>query len=276
MKKVFLFFCICICMFFQSCQSGEIEANTEDIKDEVNADPEGMLLDGGEISDISLYCIENNKSMIGEQWYEYYPKTKTVTDYDSFKLYLILNRNASVYTSDNKEEMASIGKIESEYQKERSTFISVSYRKYRQNNDIDWPVLFTAFVNGDLTITCDKLLFGEQPGTNLLSYFTVFSDSPCVPMGIEDPQFLYNFGEDRPTDASKLFQKESWLQPEYHLEFSKQPSEKYEELTFSISLPMTIEHTRDIAVSKYRGQEVSQKYTEAVYTSKCQIKFNWK
>lgn len=275
MNKVFIFLSICLCAICQSCQNDNFEASTDVIKDEINADPEGLLLNGGEISDISLYCIENNKSMIGEQWYEYYPKIKTVQDYNSFKLYLILNRNAPIYTSSDKEEMATIGKIETEYQKERATFIVESYNEHRQKYDTEWPVLFTAFINGDLSITCDKIIFGEEPGTNLISYFSVFSQSPCVPIGVENPRFLYDFGEDKPTEAAKLFVKETWLQPEYLLEFSKQPDEKYEELTLFISLPMTIEHTRDIAVSKYKGIELNQNYSEAVFSSKCPIKFKW-
>ena len=91
-----------------------------------------MLLDGGRISDISLYCIEKNDTTIGELWYEYYPKVKTVKDYNSFNLYLRLNRNAYVYNSDNKEEMLSIIDIELEYQRERSSFICDSYIKYLQ------------------------------------------------------------------------------------------------------------------------------------------------
>ena len=92
---------------------------------------------------------------------------------------------------------------------------------------------------------------------------------------MDNPHFLYNFGEDRPKEAEKLFLKETWLQPEYHLEFSKQPDEKYEELTLFITLPIAIEHTRDIAVSKYKGIELDQNCSEAVFSSKCQIKFNW-
>lgn len=275
MKKLCILLGICICLFCQSCQKDEIGTITDGIKDEITANLEGTLLDGGEISDISLFCIENNKSMIGEHWYEYYQKTKSVQDYNSFKLYLILNRNAPIYKSDNKDEMASIGKIEDEYQKERSRFILESYKTYHQNNITWWPVLFTAFINGDLTITCDKTLFGEKPGTNLLPYFSVFSQSPCLPIGVENPKFLYNFGETISTEATKFFAKETWLQPEYYLQFAKIPDEKYEELTLCISIPMTIEHTRDIAVSKYKGVELDQKFTEAVFSSKCQIKFNW-
>jgi hypothetical protein len=277
MNKVIILLSICLCIFCQSCQDDDVEANTDEVKSGLYLDSYGKLIDGGQISDVNLYCIENHRTTIGELWYEYYPRVKTVQDYNSFKLCLMLDRDAPVYTSSDKEEMFSIYKIEAEYQRERSKFIMESYDKYKysQKTDVEWPDLFTAFINGDLSITCDKIIFGEQPGTNLISYFSVLYESPCVPIGIENPKFLYDFGDDKPTEAANLFINGTWLQTKYYLEFSKEPDEKYEELTLSISLPMTIEHTRDIAVAKYKGLELNQSYSEAVFSSKCKIKFNW-
>ena len=106
-KNAFLIVCCLACLLCQSCKNEESEPI---------AGPapslEGTLLDGGEIAGISLFCIENNKSMNGEPWYEYYPKTKTVADYDSFRLILMLNRNASISLHDDINEMTAIDKIE--------------------------------------------------------------------------------------------------------------------------------------------------------------------
>ena len=277
MKKcIFMVLYGLVCLFCQSCQSEDIEANdNHSITDEINANIEGTLLDGGEISDISLYCIENNKSMIGKQWYEYYPATKTVSDYSSFKLILMLNRNAPIYVANDIDERASIAKIEYEYVKEKSQFIYENYKKYKESNPARWPDLFTSYINGELSITCDKVLFGEQPGTNLSLYFTVSAESPCIPIGIENPKLLYEFGEELPVEVQKLFAKGTWLQPEYFLQFAKLPSEKYEDLTLHVTLPMIIEHVRDIAVSKYKGINLDNKYSESVFKTDCLIKFNW-
>lgn len=49
MNKVFIFLSICLCAICQSCQNDNFEASTDVIKDEINADPEGLLLNGGEI-----------------------------------------------------------------------------------------------------------------------------------------------------------------------------------------------------------------------------------
>lgn len=275
MNKVIILLITCLCIFCQSCINDDIDASEDGTNYGLNLSDEGMLLDGGRISDISLYCIEKNDTTIGELWYEYYPKVKTVKDYNSFELYLRLNRNAYVYNSDNKEEMSSIIEIELEYERERSQFIYDSYKEYLQKASARWPELFTAFINGEASITCDKILYGEKPGTNLISYFSVFAESPCIPIGVESPRFLYDYGEDIPTEAAKLFINGTWLQPKYVLEFSKKPNEKYDELTLCITLPIKKEHTRNIAVSKYRGTSFKQKYSENVFSSKCLIKFNW-
>lgn len=271
MKKCnFLILSVFVCLVCQSCHNEEIE--DIEVIENFNVSTVGMLLDGGAISNIDLYCMENKRTTFGEQWWEYYPKTKIVSDYSSFWLMLMLHRNAGVYTPNNIEEMRSIGILKADYEKERSLFI---YESYTKKHAQQWPALFTAYLNGELSITCDKILFGEQPGTNLISYFTVTPTTPCIPIGIENPKFLYDFGEEIPTEAPKLFIKETWLQSEYHLRFAKQPSEKYEDLTLHVSFPMIREHIDNIAVSKYKGTELVNMFSEVVFTADCTIKFNW-
>ena len=263
--------CGFVCLFCQSCQNEEIEAS--DNIEGIVAPVVGRLLDGGAISDVSFYCLDFPRCYT-EHWLEYYAKIKTVSDYDSFRFCLMLHRDAWQYCSNDSAEMKSIYKIEYECEQERSQFIVESYNNYEGIRG--WPVLFTAYLNGDLSITCDKVLFGEQPGTNLSSYFTVSSKSDCVPVGIENPQILYDFGEEIPREVPKLFVKGTWLQPDYWLDFLEPPVEKYEELTLYLSLPMIKEHLRYVAVSKYRGTEYKPRFSESVFNTKCTIRFNWK
>lgn len=207
---------------------------------------------------------------------EYYPKTKVVQDYDAFKLYLFLNRDAYTYMSDNVNEMRSISKIEDECCREKSLFILEDYKEYKNKDSVGWPVLFTAYTNGEVSVTCDKMLFGEKAGANLSSYFSISAESACIPIGIENPRLLYRFGEEIPNNLSELFVRGTWLQPKYILQFAKLPSEKYDELTFNISFPILIEHMRNYAVAKYKGKELASKYSEVTYKAECRIKFNWK
>lgn len=275
MKKV-IFFLLCLLggVSLLSCQSEDAEQSV--MPDEINVPIEGTLLDGGEIASVSLYCVENDKSVFGMPMSEYYPKTKVVQDYDAFKLYLFLNRGAYRYKFDDVNEMRSIGKIEDEYSREKSQFILENYKEYEKKDSVGWPVLFTAYANGEVAVTCDKTLFGEKAGVNLSSYFSISAESACIPIGIENPRILYNFGEEIPNNLSVFFAKGTWLQPKYILQFAKQPSEKYEELTLYISFPILIEHMRDYAVAKYKGIELASKYSETTYKAECRIKFNWK
>ena len=273
-KSVLIFICLFMSLGITSCH----DDNDNDILGNCPPPPlEGLLIDGGQISDISLYCLENQHSTIGEMWYDYYKRVKTVPDYESFHLRLILNRTAGRYVTDDKEEMYQIGQYELEYEKEKSRFILDSYNNYKENHPggLEWPTLFTAYVNGEVTITCDKVLFGKEPGEDLSPYFSVKSRTNCLPVGIENPKLLYDFGDEIPTEWSKLFVDGSWLQPEYRLVFAEQPDEKYEEITLSVSFPMIIENYRNIAVDKYRGKEGGTRRTEHVHKSECLIRFHW-
>ena len=77
-KSVLLFICLFLSLGFVSCQ----DDNDNDILG--NFPPpslEGLLLDGGQIFDISLYCIKNRYCPIGENWYDYCKSVKTMPDY---------------------------------------------------------------------------------------------------------------------------------------------------------------------------------------------------
>lgn len=225
---------------------------------------EGYLWDGWRISDISLYCFDNT-----------YSKVEIVKGYDDFKLNVILDCNQGTYRSDDADEMIAIGKLEKEYYWSKSAFILEDMKDFLKHESVAWPDLFTAYTNGEVTITCDKVLYGEEPGTNLHEHFLVTSASACLPVGIENPKLLYAFGDEIPTDMSKFFVDESWLQPEYYLEFADSPSEQYEELTLCLSIPMVVENCRNYIAAQYKGLELPAKYTEKEFKAECLIKFDW-
>lgn len=258
-KTIFFLLCLLAGVCFFSCQDDK----NDDIGNSIPPSTEGMLLDGGSIGSISFYCKEIDKTVI-------------VNDYESVVLFLRLNRDTWTYWSDNKDEMNSINKIEKDYCWKKSSFILESYEEHKNNDHVWWPDLFTAYTNGEVSVTCNKTLFGEKAGTNLSSYFSINADSRCIPIGIENPKLLYNFGEEIPNNMSKFFEKGTWLQPIYAIKFAQYPSEKYDELTLQISFPMLIEHVTSYALAKYKGKELDSLYTEATYKAECPIKFNWK
>ena len=281
MKHLFpVILCILSGMGFISCHNDDDEPIPKGVP---QPSLEGTLLDGGWISDVSLYCVEYNKSHGGA---DYYPKTKTVKDYTDFWLEIVLHMEAPHYLSDDVNEMAAIQKLEREYTEERSSFILEAYKEYKSKNKdavVLWPELVTAYTDGEVSITCDKTLYGEAPGTNLSEHFRVRSFTPatipvkkCLPVGVVDSKLLYGYDDEMPTEMSKIFVDEAWLRPGYDFVFTDPPSERYDELTLHLTMPMIKEHVRDYVVAKYKGRELdSKKYTEKVFNAECLIKFDW-
>lgn len=226
---------------------------------------EGWLLDGGTISGIRLTANQTQ-----------------YTNYSDVKIELFLNQGTSPFLSViNPGNHEKIQEMKKKYVLPKSLFILNSYKDAITSLDIDswngqWPNLFTAYVNGDVTITCDKPLFGEVPGTNLSKYFKITTEGSCLPVGVTEPYLLYDFGDSIPTNMHDYFIKEAWLQYSYNLYFDEAPSEQYDDLTLRVSIPMLQECYGDYIVAEYIGQPLESKYKESTFTSSLKIKFDWK
>ena len=260
-----------------SCQSDE---DGTDNGQEIFLDTTGLLLDGGRISSVSLYCLEKDRAGFGgEHWQDYYAKTKTVKDYSDIQLDVKIYRDSPGYFQSDTAVSNAISQLETKYYKEKTSFIVDEMEKYRRSSIPSkmaaWPDFITAYINGDVVITCDKVLYGQEPGTNLSGHLRVLSGTQCLPVGIESPSLLYNYGDQMPTVMSEYLPTGAWLQPDYWLEFDNQPSEKYDNITLHLTLPLLIEHSRDYAVELYKGNNASIKYTEHVFNADCTINFSW-
>ena len=284
MKKAFyLLLCCMLAVFLGACEKyNELE--------EPNPEPvpniEGLLIDGGRISKVGLYCLKSEPMY--DAWFNYYPKVKTLNDYsDMSSLCLLLHDEQWTYITDNIEEMSAIYSLEEAYWKKKSSFILEAYNQYKasdfrreasRNNDTrhiwGWPYFFTAYTNGEVTITCDRTLFGETPGTNLTKHFVINGFNGCMPVGVENPELRYTFFDDQPMLMSERFPVEVWLQPEYRLQFQTFPEEKYDSITLKLTMPLIIEHTREYAAATYKGKNPTPIFTEQVFTAECPIKFN--
>ena len=245
----------------------------------VNLDTTGWLLDGGRISSVSLYCIKKNEIMGNVHWQDYYASTKTLKDYSEMQLDIKVNNDAQGYFPADTAVSNAISRLEVKYYKERTAFIVDEMLKYISSSIpgkmAGWPDFLTAYINGEVVITCDKVLYGEEPGTNLSGHFRVLSDTQCLPVGVENPSLLYNYGDQMPTILSEYLPTGAWLKPDYWLEFDNAPAEKYDNITLHLTFPLLLEHSRDYAVELYRGNNSDMKYTEHVFNADCSINFNW-
>ena len=232
----------------------------------------GRLADGGRISEILLTTKQYSyPNLYGE----------TISSYSELEMELDIRRSSKSSPLINPSNYDKINELQKEYVLAKSAFIQDRYDNAIKTLGFgawnhQWPNLYTAYVNGEVTITCDKPLFGEEPGTNLSKYLKITSTSCCLPVGVTEPYLLYDFGDSIPTNMHEYFIKEAWLQLSYKLYFCEAPSEKYDDLTLRISIPMIQECCEDYILAEYYGHPLESKYKESTFTSSLKIKFDWK
>ena len=61
----------------------------------------------------------------------------------------------------------------------------------------------------------------------------------------------------------------------YLIKNLEEPTERYEEVTFTLTIPASLEHVRDYVTSAYEGENAPMKVTDATYTASFTVKFNW-
>lgn len=294
MKRIiFVLGCLLPYLTFVSCSKDENDAdimpsdveNTE-VPEGYYVDPTGMLIDGESISRVGFYCLEKNPASPWGVWFEYFPKTKTFTDYSEMYFCLWLHDgNGRSYWENTIENYNTFGLRLRDYYMSKTSFIVDALKKYLEeapDDDARMKVrgpdgLYSAYTNGEVTLTCDKTLWGEAPGTNLSKYFMTYGDYPsCLVVGVESPRLLYGFGEEMPTTMDALFPDEAWLLYRNYWEMQTPPSEKYDELTFTLTMPVLIEHSRKYVYYQYMGMNLDSKYSEQTFTATCTMRFDWK
>ncbi len=264
-KTTIILLCCMLTAVFSACES-----ESDDVGNSPMPDREGLLIDGGRISKVGLYCLEYNP--VYDSWSSYYPKVKTLNDYSDIASFCLwLHDERWVYTTDNLEEMMAITSLEEDYCRKKSSFI---LDVYKQKNKPGWPDFYTAYTKGEVTITCDKTLFGEAPGTNLTQHFVIYDNGCIIPTGVESHELGYISCGDPTTLMSERFPVGVWLQPKYTMQFQTFPEEKYDSMTLRLTMPLIIEHTTEYAVETYKGKNPTPKFTEEVFTAECPIKFN--
>ena len=130
---------------------------------------------------------------------------------------------------------------------------------------------FSARLAGGITITSNKVLFGQEAGTNLSDHFSVEAPSKCLPLGtLPDFDFLFWYdAEKRPERVNAFFADNTWLQRNYAIRFADIPDEQYDALTLTIQLHVTYD---DWAVY-YRDNLSKCPQEENVLTFTCEAQF---
>ena len=257
--KVFFLFSICMLAFI-SCSKDDEDDNLW--LNQGTFDIDGFMFDGGNLDSICFYCTEKDDN-------SYNTSVKTFKSYTdiSFKTFGIDGEKNDFV---KEPEATRRAQIQDTYIRQRTAFILEEFYKW----PYIWPIYRTAYVDGKVSITCDKVLFGEEAGTELSKYFKVEYEH-CVPAGIENPKFLYHYGDEIPSLVCDFFQKDIWFRDEYKMALAAEPAEKYDELTFHLTVPLTLEHLADYSREMYNTGKAEKTLTEKTYTSNCMVRFNW-
>ena len=268
-KRVYLILVFCM-SFLTACHKDDVAVDDRTPGNLPEPNFDGLMYDGCGLEKYYFYCIDNSMN-------RYDTSIKTIDSYS--KMCLSIEEKFKNYGLDvNDPDRIPVARMKNDYYRQKTAFI---YREYQTHMDKalnGWTYFLTAYVNGDVSITCDKVLWGEEAGTDLKKHFNIYSAAYCMPVGIENPTLLYNYGEmqENMMNMSDFFPMEAWLQDSYEMYVSSEPEERYDEITFTLTLPVKIEHTYDYILAKYRGNEDAElKTTEKVFTPQCTVKFNW-
>ena len=285
MKKLFLA-TLAVCLLLCACNKDENEEGREDGGNAMNMPVEGLMIDAGEIAGLQLYGLQKAVYMSGfdiPAVYRDEVKDKgelVFPDYQSIRLYAWFATGGYGLIEDTAKA-TKILRMERDYYYHKTDFILEQYYNYyKLQRPVEWPLLFTAYVNGDVTLTCNKTLFEQEPGENLSQHFKVTPAYCCVPTGRgENPEMLYSFNDIEKLSTgicmTDFFKKDSWMHYCYMIKFIDEPTERYDDITFTLTFPTTREHIRDYAINLYNGENKPMKLTDDTFTASFNAKFNW-
>lgn len=246
-------------------------SDDDDWYDEPGSPPrEGWMLDAGTISTLKMYCVEENV----EQHYDHIPDQPTPDiEFSSYSQVELVVRTSSIVMAYEKSPNIDADNIYVGYLKERPSFIIDEYHKL-VFPEFACPSFYTAYINGNVTLTCDKVLFGQEPGEDLSQHFRLWQQSGCVPIGRdENAHMLYNFGEEPPIRLSDFFIEDMWLYNHYSITFLDTPEERYDEMTFQLTMPLSREYIYATLITLNYGHHIDLIVTDDVFTAKCTVHF---
>jgi len=277
--KYLLIITMAVCLLLCACN--------KDANEQLPNDPagyylssEGLMMDGQSIKELELYIIEREITNLSgfnipafyTNEYTYKQKEPVFADYSSVKIYAIFEHQGSIFVNDT-----TFNHLIVDWYNRRTDFILAQYRQ--RTAPMEWPLFFTSYVNGDVQLTCDKVLFGHQPGEDLSQHFKVTPPYNYLPVGREQPRVQYSFDNRKQllsgVPMADFFTKDSWMQSAYLIRFIDEPSERYDDLTFTLTFPASLEHVKEFCTSKYKGENAPMKVTDTTYTASFTAKFNW-
>lgn len=223
--------------------------------------PLGEMGDAGNINRIRVYCVDGNTAI-------YQSDADFVFDSYSQVRFYIVPRTSSQHSTSLNVVNAMI-----DYYVTRSSFIIEEYNNLLDKGEYGYPCFYSAYINGEVTLTCDKTLFGKEPGVNLSPHFKAWVASTCMPVGRNDDAYLlYGFDDEMPISMDDVFVMDAWMFAEYCITFLDTPEERYDELTFQFTFPLSREHVEVTMLARENGINTEMLVTDDVYATECTVR----
>lgn len=131
----------------------------------------------------------------------------------------------------------------------------------------------TAYINGEVEITCDKILYGLEPGKNLIDHFQHIYNFSCQPKGMENPYISHHADEIGQLPAGSIMGNEDWVRYKYILIFNDVPEEKYDEIELRIKMPLKKELIHKYVASLITEIDFGEFFEDVTYESSTKIRF---
>lgn len=283
--KILVLAIVAASLLLSACNKDENEQSHDIILDAEQPPHEGTMMDAAYITKLELYIMDEEILWLSGfdipavYVKDYMRKNREplFSDYSSVKMYAVFEKNGNGIPNDTSQIAKDINDLVYDWFFSKTDFIMEQYRQ----SDIpsQWPLFFTSYVNGDVQLTCDKVLFGQQPGEDLSQHFKVTPQNYYLPAGREQPRVQYSFENQKQllsgVPMADFFTKDSWMQRDYLIRFMEEPTERYDELTFTLTFPASLEHVREFCTSKYKGENAPMRVTDTTYTASFTAKFNW-
>ncbi len=273
--KTNTFILIALCAYvFSSCEKKEVidieDVNTPSNNNYTPEDPYGTMFDGGLLQTLDIDAHPSN--------YKYYNSSNQT--FDDYSVMGLLVEPAyseiavrTIYDYLSTEEATALNDSVYNYGRKRTSFIQQALKNNAEARRHAWVPYGTAYINGDVAITCDKTLFGKEPGENLAEYFKVRPYALYTVRGIENPVLTYILDEDTPKKVNEFFTNETWTEYEYTISFDSIPDEKYNELTLTMTMPLKVEHIHRYFQYKVRGYDRAMEITSKTISGSFTARF---
>lgn len=259
--------CLCVAVVISSCNNGEDKFAIDSVPPVIFTAEYDRTMFSCAGDSLDLKYLQNEGPSVVDV-------KRTPLTYDNMALFakFFVNEDTDF---DSDDVIALQNETIGKYMHQSRQYI-ISNTEWTENHKI-WPGDFSTIssaIVGDVKICADKTLFGQEPGSNLSAHFNVWSPNACViTANFESPTIIYNAKDYMPTAISEYFVKDSYLASTYAFYLADKPEEKYDEVTFTITIPVEDQYVYDYYHRLESDPKAQMNTMKKDYVTSAKVKF---